>query len=303
MKEPRHDDERLSALLAGRLTGPERDELLAHLSTSEEDADVAINAAAILREMEEEDAEAAAGGAQHAPPLQRDVIPPSVQKRARGWPRKTPRWAGTLVIAGLVVLGFQATRGRGAPGPLQVAAALSETRPLPEGRAESPLAGDSRGGSEAGSLDQGVYLMRLIVSVQARDSAQTAAAAERLSSQVRGQANVLDTIRDRAGDPPDALQPLLQRASDRVESLSDRDYVRLGAWIEAAHLAVERRDAAFFSTRDTRAVLRRAERKTRDNEDARLAVAAVRGAIPAQGAPDWDALDSTLDELFLRARS
>ncbi|HEX2202609.1 MAG TPA: hypothetical protein VHG91_04910 [Longimicrobium sp.] len=55
MKEPERDDERLSALLAGRLEGPERDELLAHLSTADEDIEVFAHAAAILREMEDEE--------------------------------------------------------------------------------------------------------------------------------------------------------------------------------------------------------------------------------------------------------
>lgn len=303
MKEPRHDDERLSALLAGRLEGPEREELLAHLANSEDDAEVVINAAAILREMEEEDAEAAAGGGRHASPPQRDVAPPSVQKRARGWPRNTPRWAGTLAIAGLVVLGFQTVLGSGAPDPLRVAAALSETRQLPPGRVEAPLPGDTRGGGASSSLEKGVHLMRLIVSVQAGDTARTAAAAEQLSQDVRRQASVLDEIANRAGDSPQSLQPLLEQASDRVEALSEPDYVRLGAWIEAAQLAVERRDPAFFATRDTRAMLRRADRMTRGNDDARQALTAVRGAIPVQTASGWDTLGSALDELLRRAGS
>jgi hypothetical protein len=301
VKEPRHDDERLSALLAGRLTGPERDELLAHLSTSEEDADVAITAAAILREMEEEDAEAAAGGAQHASPPQRDVMPPSVQKRARGWPRKTPRWAGTLAIAGLVVLGFQTALGRGAPDPLRVAAALSETRQLPQDWKDPASSDVTRGAGEPGSLERGVHLMRLIVSVQARDTTQTAKIAQRLYSLVDNQASVLKEIEGRAGESPENLRPLLEQASDRVEALSERDYVRLGAWIEAARLAARRRDAAFFATRDTRAMLRRADRMTRGNDDAQQAIAAVRNASSAEGEPNWDALNGALGELYRNA--
>jgi hypothetical protein len=55
MMAPKHDDQRLSALLAGRLEGPERDELLAYLATADEDYFVVVNTGLILRELEEEE--------------------------------------------------------------------------------------------------------------------------------------------------------------------------------------------------------------------------------------------------------
>lgn len=53
-----HDDERLAALLASRIEGEERSQLLAYLSTADEDFEVFANSASILREMEVEDARA-----------------------------------------------------------------------------------------------------------------------------------------------------------------------------------------------------------------------------------------------------
>lgn len=62
------DDERLAALLEGRLQSEERDALLAHLAADEgEDFYVFANTARVLREMEEEAAEerAALGWTRH----------------------------------------------------------------------------------------------------------------------------------------------------------------------------------------------------------------------------------------------
>ncbi|HEX5869668.1 MAG TPA: zf-HC2 domain-containing protein, partial [Longimicrobium sp.] len=60
MKEHRKDDERLSALLQGQLSGPERDELLAHLAASDDDYEVFNDAVEILGALEEQDARTAA---------------------------------------------------------------------------------------------------------------------------------------------------------------------------------------------------------------------------------------------------
>ena len=61
MTEPIKDDERLSALVEGRVAGPEREELLAHLSTSEDDYEVFTDTVEILSALEEEDAGEAQG--------------------------------------------------------------------------------------------------------------------------------------------------------------------------------------------------------------------------------------------------
>lgn len=50
------DEETLAMLLDGRLSGPARERVLEHLSRSDEDRPVFSDAAAILRETEEEDA-------------------------------------------------------------------------------------------------------------------------------------------------------------------------------------------------------------------------------------------------------
>jgi anti-sigma factor RsiW len=61
VKEPRSENERLSALLDGRLDERERGELLAHLSAADEEYRVFADTASILRELEEAEAGAEAG--------------------------------------------------------------------------------------------------------------------------------------------------------------------------------------------------------------------------------------------------
>jgi hypothetical protein len=55
VSEPRNDDERLSALLDGRVDERQRRELLAHLVTSDDDYEVFSHAAIVLRQLEEQE--------------------------------------------------------------------------------------------------------------------------------------------------------------------------------------------------------------------------------------------------------
>ena len=300
MKEPRYDDERLAALLAGRLEGPERDELLAHLSTAEDDADVVINAAAILREMEEEDARAEAGGQAEAPPV-RETLPPSLRPN---WRRKAPRWIATAVLVGLVVLGFQMSRGRGglSADPVQMAVRMDNARQgLPPGWESNTPWDRPRGDAAQNAAQAGVFLVRLAVAVQARDAVATARLADQTQRRFDPQGGqALRDVAARAGQPPEALQPLLEQAAARLEALheDERDHLRLGAWTEAARLAAAWRDDAFFRSGDTRRALGLAERLTREDPAAQAAVAGVRTALPADAPPAWDALATNLDALL-----
>ena len=301
MKEPRHDDERLSALLAGRLEGPERDELLAHLSTADEDYEVFANAAAILREMDEEDAAAEEAGVQAAdPPPHREVLPPSRTKSAFGW--RTPRGIVIpAVLVGLVVLGIFVFRGRTpAADPMILAASLENPRAgLPAGSPESPwgpVRGDERSSNAARA---GVFLLRLAVAIQRGDADST----EHWATQTwqrfdpQGQRTWRQII-TRAGEPPEELAPYVKQATERLEELTDPDYLRLGAWTEAARLAVAAQDTAFFASDDTRATLEHAERMLREDLAAHSALEGVRAALSENRPPDWRALQTNLDALL-----
>lgn len=316
MKEPRHDDERLSALLAGRLEGPERDELLAYLSTADEDLEVFAHTAAILREMDEEDVQEDAQDEEPALPKVpgpgREVPVPSMTRSARGWPRKTPRWAIVAAIVGLVVLGPLTLRRGGTPGvsPLQLAANIDVTGPGLPLDASRPAGGIPGGNVTRGDGDAdqrpesaaqaGAFLVRLALAIRARDSAATATLAQQTRDRFDPQGGgALQNIAARAGAPTAELHPLLTQATERLEDyLEHPAYLRLGAWTEAARFAARQRDAAFFESGDSRDMMRLAERLTKGDAQGQPAAVAIRDGVDAEGEPDWTALGNHLTALL-----
>ncbi|HLM68788.1 MAG TPA: hypothetical protein VK358_14710 [Longimicrobium sp.] len=306
MKEPRPDDERLSALLDGRLKGQQRDELLAYLAANEEDYDVFVDTADILREAREENAQAEEPGELADPPPRRELSPPSVTKSTRGWPRRTPRWAViSTVLVGLVVVGVFTSRAgaAGTAGPVDLVARLEHAGSPPagwmDGRSPRAWRGTGTGGdNRAAAARAGVFLVRLAVAVQARDSKTTGDLAAQMQRFDRSGGTVLRQIVSQAGASPDTLMPLVEQATERLEEVLDRDYLRLGAWTEAASLAARTHDEAFFRSAETRKSLRRAERLTREDQRTRGAVEAVRASLPAEGPPRWNELNSSLTMLF-----
>lgn len=308
MNEPRHDDERLAALLDGRLEGPERDELLAYLAAAGEDYEVLVDTAAILREAEEDEIAQAIEAGNGANPLPPEVVPPSVRKPAARWPRRRAlRWIATFVVlAGLVVLGRVAWTGRQAPaaGVVQLAARVAQPgEGLPDRwEASSPgisaRGGEADVGSPGDAARAGALLLRLGVAIQAGDAEDT----RLLSLQVQeifDQNGGLDLkqIEARAGEPADSLAPLLQRATARLETLFDPDHLRLGAWVEAARIAAYQRKKAFFHAGDTPATLQKAEQLIAGDPGAQGAVQRIRGAIATAGGPDWAVLTTDLERL------
>ncbi|HST58229.1 MAG TPA: hypothetical protein VLK84_06075 [Longimicrobium sp.] len=306
MKEPRPDDERLSALLGGRLKGQQRDELLTHLAANEEDYEVFVDTADILREAREETAQAEEPGALADPPPRRELSPPSVTKSLRGWSRRTPRWAViSTVLVGLVVAGvFELRSGAAATaGPVDLVAHLEDAGRPPagwtDGREFPPVRGEgSVSDDPVAAAQAGVFLVRLAVAVQARDAETTATLAaqtQRFDDQGVG---ALKQIESQADAPSATLMPLVEQVTERLEEVLGRDYLRLGAWTEAASLAARSRDEAFFRSAETRKTLRSAERLTRGDSGAWGAVEAVRAALPSEGPPRWSELDGSLTKLF-----
>lgn len=307
MKKINHDDERLAALLGGRLEGPEREELLAHLLANDDDYHVFADTAAILQQAEEDEAAQAQRAdvrVDRHPPV-RTTLQPSARPGWRRW--KAPRVIVPAVLVGLVVL----VTGRGlltpaAPGVLSVAASLEPSRQgVPEGL--PPDFGVTRGDGAEGSEDErtavraGATLMDLTVAAQAGDTAATRLYAQRAQAFDPGGAQALLEIQARVGDPYTGLEPLLRAAAERLEErLGHRDHLRLGAWAEAARLAAHRQDAAFFQSDDTRAMLRRAGRLAGKDSEAQAALADIRAATPGEDPEEWIALEDAATR-FLRA--
>jgi hypothetical protein len=295
------DDERLSALLQGQLSGPERDELLAHLAASDDDYEVFNDAVEILSALEEQDARTTPAEEPAA------VIP--MPQRQRPW-RPPTRWlAQAAVIAGVALVSTLALRGRTPAGgdPVWLAEAVhTRGEGLPEGWTDDPLWPGDRGDASSGGTDRvtaaraGAKLVELAVAVRARDTERTRLLATHLQGFEPGVGGdtPLREIGRRAGEPPEVLEELVDEATDRLADQYGGDYLQLGAWTRAALFAADAPDSAFFRKAASRGMLRRAERITReDDAETRAAVNEVT-TLAAQRAPRWDALKASLETLL-----
>lgn len=281
MKEPRSENERLSALLDGRLDERERGELLAHLSAVGEEYRVFADTVSILRELEEAEAGAEAGCASSAEGIR-------LRPRRPGW-RRPVWWATAASVVLFAQSAVLASRVRAFPAGdlLRLAERVEPAGAgLPNGWAERERPwGRTRGGDASSdswcgegegerprdervqAARVGVLLLELAVAMRARDGADT----RLLAREVRNRfgEKVADAslreIEERAGAPPASLAPLLMEAAERLSDQLDVDYLRLGAWMGAAQLATHRQNDAFFRDRESRAMIRHAEQLTRSD--------------------------------------
>jgi len=178
VNEPSKDDERLAALLDGRVDAAQREALLAHLSAGGEDYDVYTEAAAILQTMEERK-RAAATPAWRVFPF----------RRTGTWRWRSP--AGLAALAAvLAAVAFAAVlirrpspRGE---SPLQLAVRADPARRgLPAGALGSlpwvALRGSAATGNDAqDGARAGILLTDLAVAVRAGDPATIRLRAEQL---------------------------------------------------------------------------------------------------------------------------
>ncbi len=302
-------------------------ELLAGLS-DDDFADAAL-AAAIQRELEEEDAAAGiprmepataeheAASAPGVLPLRRPAARP-----ARGLDR---RWlAAAAVLAGvtLLPLSWRASQGGAVREPSHAVALLENpSAGLPERWMDQPGWSGTRGGGgpqvepsadpalelraeQVAAVRLGAQIVDLELAVRARDTANTQLLAARIAEGLRNRntagtvaAPSFDAIAERAGADPSELLPRVREASEPQLLAVDADRYALGAWAEAARLAAARRDAAFFREGRTRRTLDSAEALVGDDTTAKSALAEIRASSNSD-APDWGALQTATKNLL-----
>jgi hypothetical protein len=318
------DDERIGALIDGRLDAARRDALLAELAVADEDDYLAfVETAAALADLHDV---AAGDDASPVPaPTAADPVPEPAEPlpvaaddgkviplrpRARGV--RAPVIAGILALAAILaaVVVVPALRRRPA-GPLDDAAravamvdASDALRPATFG--ERPWSGLYRGAdapmSDRGrAVRVGAYLVDLDLAARHGDPRVGALAdtVAGLVSEVPGGGAIAGLYRGIAepGATEDVRSTLAQ-GNDAVRDLLPADGLEIGVWAEAARVASARRDPSFFHDDATRGVLQRAA-KVELPPGAQEALTAIGAAIPANGAPDWTQLDPQLRE-FLR---
>lgn len=298
MKEPHMDAERLAALLDGRLNERERAEVLERLASSDEAFEAYVDAVVATRELEAEDE--AAG-----------VVPLRPVRGRPWWKRPGAQWlALAAVLAALALAPWLWTRlaapGLDDPGGF-VALLEAEDAGLPTGWEKRPW-GSTRAAGDPLTLDAravrlGALVVDLEVAVRAGDPA-AAVLAGSVAALLEGVpaagpvAAVYREVARRAGEPAEALEPLLEQGREAVARVAGEEMVALGAWAEAARIAAARRDAEFFRTRETRATLERLEELSDSDPPARAAVERIRSALSAEGAPEWGALEGGVEGLL-----
>jgi hypothetical protein len=309
VKQPSKDDERLAALLDGRVDAREREELLKQLAAGGEDYAVFTQTASILRRLEEsEPAEA---------PRKRQVLP--FRRRAGAGTWATPARVAALaaVVAAVAVGGVWALRHRREdPGdPVRLAVLADSARNgLPKDWPEQNRWVPTRGGgippgaTPAERNEQaaraGARLLDLTIAVRARDSDGTRLWVAQLAAPPflpgSGPGSPLGRIQARAGAPADSLEPLVAAVRGQLEKRfeKEKDFLHLGAWAEAAGLAARAHNEAFFRSRESKEMLRRADRITAKDPVAHVASEQVRQAIAPSPIRDWEAVTAAVDSLL-----
>ncbi|HEX2093138.1 MAG TPA: hypothetical protein VHG28_12075 [Longimicrobiaceae bacterium] len=297
MNDPTTEAERLAALLDGRLDAKQRAEVLERLTASEEAFEAYVDAVAVMRELESDDTPG--------------VIPLHATTPRPWWRRPGAHWlALAALVAGAALAPWMWSRVRTVdPGdPNRFVESLEERGGRLPGEWDGRPWGTTRGGEDAVSdparaVRLGARLVDLDLAVRTRDRRTTEIAADvaALLEGVPGARFVADEYRElgeRAGEPPEPLLTVLERGWDDVGGMVDRDRFEMGAWVEAGRIAAARRDAGFFRSRTTRAVLNRFAGDASLEEPVRAIVGRVRTSLDREGPPDWGTLQRDLTELL-----
>ena len=304
MRDTDIDDERIAALLDGRVEGEDRRALLAELAEAGEDYRVFADAAAILREREEE---AALGQQAHGTePAKAVPIGTRIRRRTVAWAGLAAVLAGAALVpvirlATAVSLDPAAVAGRLSPAAARLPAGWTDRMPWGAYRgAEGPSVSDRPGAARLGAL-----LVDLEVAVRSGDHAGVGLEAARVRAalgDVPGGGILSPTyeaVGAKAGQPADSLWASLKEGREGITQLVDRDWLEAGAWAEGARLAAAAHDAAFFDRRRTGKALERTAGLHGISQNAKAALARVRSALPAGSAqPDWDALGGGATDLL-----
>jgi hypothetical protein len=308
----------LARLLDRRLSTEERGSALAHLAESDDD-EVLGDAAYLLREAEAEGLVLAPAGdeVRHSPadetetgrdPKVVPLRPPSTTSRT--WRRAPTRWlALAAVLAGVLLVPLALSRS-GSRGPGDFAALLaSRDAGLPSTDwVDTPPWNVTRGeGAPAADLPRSAKLGALQVDLEVAAGAGQAEQTRRVSGRmisllddVAGSGALAAAYRDidaRAAEPAETLMPSVAEARESLALFVDENHFNLGAWAEAARIAAQRQDAAFFHARASKKMLDRAASLPSLDDETRRTVGTIQAAAQADKL-NWAVLTEQADELL-----
>lgn len=249
MTERTTDEEKLAALLDGRLEEGEREALLSRLVASPELLDAYAEAVAVTRELEAED-EA------------QGVV--ALGERRRRWFQR-PGVRVLAAAAGLaVIVAVPWSLGRGGDAPLEpsevVAMLGAGAGPVERPASAWPVRRSSTVvAAERGvALRLGAELAWLEIALSARDPEGVGRSASQIETLLEGLpaaaplASVYHSVAADPRRPASELRPLLDQAGSSVQRIAGEELVWLGAWVEMARVATDRQDEEFFRSQEAR---------------------------------------------------
>jgi hypothetical protein len=311
------DDNDRARFVDGLMPETERNATVAHLAASEEEAALLADVAYMLADLdpeggvvadEDDDADAVPVHAGVDTGTDAKVVPLRPPSTRRGWRRAPARWmALAAMVAGVLLVPLALSRsGSSEPGDFAVLLANRE-QGLPQGFADRDRWSVTRGGETAADNALAARLGALQVDLELAAAAGQAGETQLLSDAIASRvddvpgagmvAAAYRNIGTRAGEPAQALAGPLAEARESLALFVDEDHFSLGAWTEAAALAVERRDAAFFRRRASRKMMDRAALLRSLEPEARGALEAIRTAARSDQ-PDWTVLKTQTDALL-----
>jgi hypothetical protein len=302
--------ERMAALLDGRLTAEEQAALLAEIGASDDDLETLVDAAAVTRELEDEDrAEelrppAVAGVPADAETETEGVVPITAAPSRR---KARPFWADRRVLAAAAVMvlavgsGLWLARDRPAATP---ADALPAGMRLPPGWKHSFSirrgSGDDALARRTTAFRFGALETDLQIAAQSNDAAaarKTAGEIRELLIQPGGAALMADDYERMAASPTGPSVARVREVATQTRLALDARLAAFGAWVEGARLAAAARNEAFFHDRLGRDYLA-GHAPAGVGDGAADALGRVRGALHEGDTPDWAALRQALDDLM-----
>jgi hypothetical protein len=255
----------IAALIDGRLSDDARAEVMRQLGESEEDLDIALDAAAAIDGLDEGRREGAR------------VSSISTQRRKRL--RAISFATVSLAAAAVAVIVLRAPRTN-VESASEMVSTLSSHEPLPADWNYSPWPaqrGDENVSDSSLLIRIGVRTTDLEFALRAGDpnAARFAREIDTMLEGVPG-GSVVGAVYQQLAAKPDS-DGLLTDARHALASLPRQDLITLGAWLEAARIAAERHDEKWFKNEPNQRMLQELmDRKKVSRTD----VESLRDSIP-----------------------
>jgi hypothetical protein len=308
------DDNDRARFVDGLMPETERNATVAHLAASEEEAALLADVAYMLADLdpdggvvadEDDDADAVPLYAGVDTATDPKVVPLHPASTRRGWRRAPARWmALAAMVAGVLLVPLALSR-TASTGSNDFAVLLERREAgLPAGWLDESPWRATRGPADVAAANAlavrvGALNVDLDLAIVGRQAEQTAELADQIAYLLEnaswtGPGLVAPGYHDisrRASESQENLAPSLAKTRDLLAETLDADYFGLGAWLEAARLAANTHDAAFFRRRASRKMMDRAALLLASDGEASAALEAIRTAARADQ-PDWTVLET-----------